>query len=159
VEAKSSLRRSAVEHVLDTTALPQFAQGLKAGLYGQAFIDDKPYSFGIASCSQRFAKLPDFPRFEHQIRSSHRRPAHGLTPEVCKFSRNYTHLFRPCKALTALVVRRVQHNILASCHCAMDGSLPITRTHNVTGELELCVKEHFPQIARVTIHPEPVEER
>jgi cation diffusion facilitator family transporter len=56
-------------------------------------------------------------------------------------------------------VRQVEHKILASCHCAMDGSLPITQIHDVTGELETRVKENFPQIARVTIHPEPVEER
>jgi Dimerisation domain of Zinc Transporter len=49
--------------------------------------------------------------------------------------------------------------ILVCCHYAMDGSLPITRIHDVAGKLELRVKEHFPQIARVTIHPEPVEER
>jgi hypothetical protein len=64
-----SLRWSTVEDVFQTTVLSQTAQGLKAGLYGQAFIDDKPYSFGIASCSQRFAKLPDFSCFEHEIRS------------------------------------------------------------------------------------------
>jgi len=56
-------------------------------------------------------------------------------------------------------VRQVEHKILASCHCAMDGSLPITQIHDVTGELETRVKEKFPQVARVTIHPEPVEER
>jgi cation diffusion facilitator family transporter len=56
-------------------------------------------------------------------------------------------------------VRQVEHKILVSCHCAMDGSLPITQIHDVTGELETRVKEKFPQIARVTIHPEPVEER
>src|SRR5271169_6734781 len=56
-------------------------------------------------------------------------------------------------------VRQVEHKILVSCHCAMDGNLPITQIHDVTGELELRVKENFPQIARVTIHPEPVEER
>jgi divalent metal cation (Fe/Co/Zn/Cd) transporter len=56
-------------------------------------------------------------------------------------------------------VRQVEHKILASCHCAMDGSLPITQIHDVTATLEDRVKERFPQIARVTIHPEPVEER
>jgi len=56
-------------------------------------------------------------------------------------------------------VRQVEHKILVSCHCAMDGNLPITQIHDVTGALEDRVKEHFPQIARVTIHPEPVEER
>ena len=56
-------------------------------------------------------------------------------------------------------VRQVEHKILVSCHCAMDGGLPITQIHDVTGELEDRVKEQFPQIARITIHPEPVEER
>jgi cation diffusion facilitator family transporter len=56
-------------------------------------------------------------------------------------------------------VRREDHKILASCHCAMDGNLPITRVHDVTTALEDRVKESFPQVARVTIHPEPIEER
>jgi divalent metal cation (Fe/Co/Zn/Cd) transporter len=56
-------------------------------------------------------------------------------------------------------VRQVEHKILASCHCAMDGSLPITQIHDVTAVLEDRVKEKFPQVARVNIHPEPVEER
>jgi cation diffusion facilitator family transporter len=56
-------------------------------------------------------------------------------------------------------VRQVEHKILASCHCAMDGSLPITQIHDITAALEDRVKEQFPQISRVTIHPEPVEER
>jgi len=56
-------------------------------------------------------------------------------------------------------VRQVEHKILASCHCAMEGSLPITQIHDVTAALEDRVKEKFPQVARVTIHPEPVEER
>ena len=55
-------------------------------------------------------------------------------------------------------VRSVEHRILVSCHCAMDGSLPITQIHDVTVALEDRVKEKFPQISRVTIHPEPVEE-
>jgi cation diffusion facilitator family transporter len=55
-------------------------------------------------------------------------------------------------------VHSVDHRILVSCHCALDGSLPITEVHDITAALEDRVKEHFPQIHRVTIHPEPVEE-
>ena len=55
-------------------------------------------------------------------------------------------------------VRNAEHKILVSCHCAMDGNLPITEVHDVTAALEDRVKEKFPQIFRVTIHPEPVEE-
>ena len=37
--------------------------------------------------------------------------------------------------------------------------LPINQIHDVTGALVDRVKEKFPQIHRVTIHPEPFEER
>ena len=55
-------------------------------------------------------------------------------------------------------VRNVDHKILVSCHCSMRGSLPITAVHDITAGLEDRVKEKFPQIFRVTIHPEPIEE-
>ena len=54
-------------------------------------------------------------------------------------------------------VRQVERKILVSCHCTMDGSLAITLIHDVTGALEDRVREKFPQIARVTIHPEPAD--
>jgi cation diffusion facilitator family transporter len=55
-------------------------------------------------------------------------------------------------------VRQVDHRILASCHCTMKSDLPITIIHDVTAALEDRVKEQFPQVHRVTIHPEPAEE-
>ena len=57
-----------------------------------------------------------------------------------------------------VLVRQVEHHILASCHCMMRGELPITEVHDVTAALEDRVKEQFPQIYRVTIHPEPQED-
>jgi cation diffusion facilitator family transporter len=55
--------------------------------------------------------------------------------------------------------RQVEHHILVSCHCTMKSQLPITQVHDVTAVLEDRVKEKFPQIFRVTIHPEPFEEK
>jgi cation diffusion facilitator family transporter len=55
-------------------------------------------------------------------------------------------------------VRQVEQHILVSCHCVMKSELPITRIHDVTAALEDRVKERFPQVSRVTIHPEPPEE-
>ncbi|HXY00451.1 MAG TPA: cation-efflux pump [Candidatus Limnocylindrales bacterium] len=55
-------------------------------------------------------------------------------------------------------VRQVEHHILVSCHCFMKSDLPITRIHDVLAALEDLVKERFPQISRVTIHPEPPDE-
>src|SRR5215470_5255063 len=56
-------------------------------------------------------------------------------------------------------VRQVQQHILASCHCLMKAALTITQVHDVTAAFEDRVKEKFPQIFRVTIHPEPDSER
>jgi cation diffusion facilitator family transporter len=55
-------------------------------------------------------------------------------------------------------VRSVDHKILVSCHCLMHGGLKITEVHDISAALEDRVKETFPQISSVTIHPEPVEE-
>lgn len=55
-------------------------------------------------------------------------------------------------------VRQVEHHILVSCHCIMKSELAITRIHDVLAALEDLVKERFPQISRVTIHPEPPDE-
>ncbi len=52
-------------------------------------------------------------------------------------------------------VRQVDHHILVSCHCVMKSEYSITRIHDVLAALEDLVKERFPQISRVTIHPEP----
>ncbi len=57
-----------------------------------------------------------------------------------------------------VLARQVEHHILASCHCTMRSDLPITEVHDVTAALEDRVKEKFPQIYRVTIHPEPQED-
>ena len=54
-------------------------------------------------------------------------------------------------------VRQVDHHILVSCHCIMKRDYSITRIHDVLAALEDLVKERFPQISRVTIHPEPPE--
>jgi cation diffusion facilitator family transporter len=61
-----------------------------------------------------------------------------------------------CHAVRA---RSVQHKILVSCHCSMGGDLPITEVHDLTATLEDRVKTKFPEISRLTIHPEPADER
>ncbi|MGH9774141.1 MAG: cation-efflux pump [Candidatus Acidiferrales bacterium] len=66
--------------------------------------------------------------------------------------------FHELKDCHEVHVRSVEHRILVSCHCAMEGALPITEVHDITAALEDRVKERFPQIFRVTIHPEPLED-
>jgi divalent metal cation (Fe/Co/Zn/Cd) transporter len=83
----------------------------------------------------------------------------GLAHEVEKFVNGLRGEFPALKDCHDVRVQEVERRIQLSCHCAMDGSLPITAIHEVTARLEDRVKERFPQISRVTIHPEPPEAR
>lgn len=58
-----------------------------------------------------------------------------------------------------IAIRQVDHKIYVSCHCLMDGSLPITLVHDKTVELESLFRNIFPVIYKVTIHTEPESER
>jgi cation diffusion facilitator family transporter len=80
-----------------------------------------------------------------------------LTRDVEAFLNSLRDEFHELADCHEVRVREVEHKILLSCHCAMEGALPITAIHDVTATLEDRVKERFPQIARVTIHPEPPE--
>jgi cation diffusion facilitator family transporter len=82
-----------------------------------------------------------------------------LALEVEKFVNGLRGEFAALKDCHDVRVQEVERRIQLSCHCAMDGNLPITVIHEVTARLEDRVKERFPQISRVTIHPEPPEAR
>ena len=82
----------------------------------------------------------------------------GLSGAVRDFVNSLQSEYRELVNCHEVNVRSVEHKIMVSCHCAMDGSLPITEVHDVTAALEVRGKERFPEIFRVTIHPEPVEE-
>jgi cation diffusion facilitator family transporter len=81
-----------------------------------------------------------------------------LSRSVQEFLNSLSAEYREMVDCHEVHVRSVEHKILVSCHCAMHGSLPITEVHDITAALESRVKERFPQIFRLTIHPEPVEE-
>jgi cation diffusion facilitator family transporter len=82
----------------------------------------------------------------------------GLSRSVQDFLNSLQSEYHELLNCHEVHVRSVDHKILVSCHCAMDGGLPITEVHDITAALEDRVKERFPQIFRLTIHPEPVEE-
>jgi cation diffusion facilitator family transporter len=79
----------------------------------------------------------------------------GLAREVEDYVNGLPEEFHELKDCHGVRVRLVENKILVSCHCTMDGNLLITKVHDVTAVLENRIKERFPQIARVTIHPEP----
>ncbi len=80
-----------------------------------------------------------------------------LAREVEKFVNDLGSEFGELLDCHEVRVRQVEGKILVSCHCTMNGNLPISEIHDVTGDLEDRVRGRFPQIARVTIHPEPPE--
>jgi cation diffusion facilitator family transporter len=82
----------------------------------------------------------------------------GLSRSVQNFLNSLPAEYKELANCHEVHVRTVEHRILVSCHCVMDGGLPITKVHDITAKLEDRVKERFPQINRLTIHPEPVEE-
>jgi cation diffusion facilitator family transporter len=82
----------------------------------------------------------------------------GLSRSVQDFLNSLPKEYRELTNCHEVHVRTVEHKILVSCHCAMEGGLPITKVHDITAALENRVKERFPEIDRLTIHPEPVEE-
>lgn len=83
----------------------------------------------------------------------------GLANDVETFVNGLLGEFRALRDCHDVRVQKVERRIQLSCHCAMDGNLPITVIHDATARLEDRVKERFPQISRVTIHPEPPEAR
>jgi cation diffusion facilitator family transporter len=82
----------------------------------------------------------------------------GLSRSVQDFLNSLPQEYHELTNCHEVRVRTVEHKILVSCHCAMDGGLPITQVHDLTAAMEDRVKERFPQIFRLTIHPEPLEE-
>jgi divalent metal cation (Fe/Co/Zn/Cd) transporter len=79
-----------------------------------------------------------------------------LSDSVQQFLNSLPGEYRELVDCHEVHVRSVEHRILVSCHCSMDGNLPITDVHDLTATLENRVKDRFPQIYRLTIHPEPV---
>ena len=58
-----------------------------------------------------------------------------------------------------ILVRSVRNRLYVSCHCTMNGTLPIARVHELTADLEAQFKRASPSVFRLTIHSEPDSER
>ena len=55
-----------------------------------------------------------------------------LSRTVQDFLNSLPSEYRELTDCHEVLVRSVEHKILVSCHCAMDGSLPITEVHDIT---------------------------
>jgi hypothetical protein len=81
----------------------------------------------------------------------------ALSRQVGRFVNGLRNDFPELIGCHEVRVREVEHKMVLSCHCVMQGRLAITAIHDATARLEDRVKKRFPQIAHVTIHPEPDE--
>jgi len=52
-------------------------------------------------------------------------------------------------------IKRVRGRLYVSCHCTMSDSLPLSRVHDISTELEMRFKQEASDLFRVLIHPEP----
>jgi cation diffusion facilitator family transporter len=50
---------------------------------------------------------------------------------------------------------RVGGNVVVRLHCTVDSNLSVSRVHDITEELEFKFRKVFPQISKISIHPEP----
>ncbi len=57
----------------------------------------------------------------------------------------------------SLEAHQVGGNVVVSLHCTMEAGLPVARVHEITDNLEFRIREAFPQLSKVSIHPEPEE--
>ena len=55
-----------------------------------------------------------------------------------------------------ITVGRAGEHVFLSCHCTLPDDLPMQRVHEVITALEDRFKLEYPDMYRVTIHPEPV---
>jgi cation diffusion facilitator family transporter len=55
----------------------------------------------------------------------------------------------------SMEAHQVGRNVLVSMHCTLAPHLSVARVHEITEELELRFRNEFPQISKVSIHPEP----
>ncbi len=77
--------------------------------------------------------------------------AERMIPRLRQIAERHPQV-RDCHDLT---VRLVRDRLYVSCHCLLDGSLPISVVHEVTAEVEAEFRREFPKIFRVIIHSEP----
>ena len=51
----------------------------------------------------------------------------------------------------------VGENVVVRLHCTLDSNLSVARVHDITEELGFKFRKAFPQISKISIHPEPKE--
>jgi cation diffusion facilitator family transporter len=55
----------------------------------------------------------------------------------------------------SLQAHQVAGNVVVRLHCTLEPNLPVGRVHDITEALEFRFRKAFPQISKVSIHPEP----
>ncbi len=55
----------------------------------------------------------------------------------------------------SLEAHRVGESVVVRMHCTLEPDLPVGRVHDITEDLEFKFRRAFPEISKVSIHPEP----
>ncbi len=85
-------------------------------------------------------------------------PAKKATRVQASVERKLLELVRGTRGVVdchALEAHEVNRDLAVTIHCTVQPGLSVTQVHSITEELELRLREAFPQITRVNIHPEP----
>jgi len=56
-----------------------------------------------------------------------------------------------------IIVRAEAGKVSIALHCQLDGSLPITKAHDLSEELETSIRQAIPNVGQVIVHLEPLE--
>jgi cation diffusion facilitator family transporter len=91
---------------------------------------------------------------EAEIEFGHLATEHHGTIERCL--REIAGHFPEILDCHEVTVRTVRGRLYVSCHCTLNGELPISRVHEITADLESQFRRAVPNVYRLTIHSEPV---
>jgi len=54
-----------------------------------------------------------------------------------------------------IIVKKAGEHVNVSCHCTLPDTLPLSRVHDISTELEIRFKHEAPELYKVLIHTEP----
>ena len=108
--------------------------------------------------------LHDVPEIDSILTHIESEPATIEQPEVARIEdRRIEQALHAAAAATpeivdvhAIGVSRARDRILVTCHCTLSDDLTMHRVHEAITALEDRFKLEYPEVYRVTIHPEPV---
>jgi len=86
------------------------------------------------------------------IEPSHEIRDHALESRLRRIGREFPEILD----MHEIVLKKAGSHINVSCHCTLPDSLPLSRVHDISTELEIRFKQQAPELFKVLIHTEPL---